>query len=90
MANFSDASLVAQLHVPGLVAFKALCDGVIVGMVLWFVHEDRAYYHLAAYTDRGYDVGASFGLFWTSLEHFSASLRVVSLGGGAGIQGDRG
>lgn len=84
-ANFSESSLKGQLGVPGLTAFTAKAAGRTVGMVLWMVTNGRAYYHLAAYSAEGYKLGASFALFWTSLEHFSSTVAVASLGGGAGL-----
>ncbi|MCB0243410.1 MAG: GNAT family N-acetyltransferase [Anaerolineae bacterium] len=86
-AAFSDESLAAQLSVPGLVAWRAEADGKTVGMVLWYVQGDVAYYHLAAYSDAGYQLRASFALFWHALEYFAAcGLRWLNLGAGAGLQ----
>src|SRR5262249_47210850 len=47
--------------------------------------DNRAYYHLGAYSDTGYDLGASFALFEYSIEYFSQSgMKWLSLGAGAG------
>lgn len=79
-AAFSEQSLICQLSVPGLVMFRAT-QGSVVGIHLWYVHNDVAYAHLAAYTDRGYRVGASYALFGTAFDYFSAmGLRWVLLG----------
>jgi lipid II:glycine glycyltransferase (peptidoglycan interpeptide bridge formation enzyme) len=54
-------------------------------MTLWYVSGDVAYYHLAAYSDRGYDLGASFALFWTALKYFAAiGIRWAAIGAGPG------
>lgn len=86
-AAFSDESLAAQLRVPGLAAWSAEAGGETVGMALWYVQGDVGYYHLAAYSDEGYRLRASFALFWRALEHFAAhGLRWLNLGAGAGLQ----
>jgi Acetyltransferase (GNAT) domain len=73
-----------QLAVPGLHAFRASAGGVTVGMVLWYRQNDVAYYHLAAYSDEGYRLRASFPLFWLAFEHLAAAgVGWASLGAGA-------
>ena len=86
MADFSRHALTQQLMVPGMVMFRAIHGGKTVGMLLWYVHEDVAYYHLAAYSGVGYELRASFALFWVAIEYFTKkNLRWLSLGAGAGI-----
>jgi Acetyltransferase (GNAT) domain len=86
---FSRNSFLKQLQTPGMVCFRALHDGQTVGMILWYVQNTVAYYHLGAYTDKGYDLRASFALFRTALDHFAQSgLHFASLGAGAGLVGD--
>jgi hypothetical protein len=85
MAAFSRESFDKQLRVPGLVAFRALRDGETLGMVLWYQQDTRAYYHLAAYSPAGYELGASFALFDYSIRYFAAQQCAwLSLGAGAG------
>jgi hypothetical protein len=88
MARFSHTAFACQLAVPGLLAMRALLDGQTVGMVLWYIHEGRAYYHLAAYNDAGYAQRASFALFWTALAHLRERVRWLDLGAGAGLSVD--
>jgi hypothetical protein len=89
IATFSRTSFREQLGVPGLVAFRAVQAGEVVGMVLWYVQNDVGYYHLAAYSDAGYSANASFALFWTAMEHFAGSgVRALDLGAGAGLTAD--
>jgi len=89
MAAFSDSSFAKQFAVPGIVVFRALRNSATVGMLLWFVQDDRAYYHLAAYSEQGYELGASFALFNDSIRHFTRlGLRWLSLGAGAGVDSD--
>src|SRR5215213_8208057 len=60
-------------------------DGETVGMLLWYVQGDVAYYHLGAYSERGYELRASFALFQHAIEQFARrGLRWLNLGAGAG------
>jgi hypothetical protein len=89
IAAFSRSAFAKQLAVPGLVMFRALHNETTVGAVLWYIQEDVGYYHLGAYSDVGYKLRASFGLFWTLMEYFAGQgLRWLNLGAGAGISGD--
>ncbi len=89
IAAFSARSLTDQLAVPGIKLFYAVEGQSIVGIMLWYVQREVAYYHLAAYSDRGYDLKASFALFQHSIEYFSEKgLCWLSLGAGAGVKGD--
>ncbi len=55
-------------------------------MILWYVQNGVAYYHLGAYTEEGYQLRASFALFRKALEYFAESgLHYANLGAGAGI-----
>lgn len=84
-AAFSPTAFQQQFMVPGLRAYAAFAQDEIVGMVLWMVNETTAYYHLAAYSDAGYELKASFAVFWHSLEAFAAEgIHYTALGGGAG------
>jgi hypothetical protein len=86
---FSKASFAKQLAVPGMVALRAVYDGEAVGMLLWYVQGPVAYYHLGAYSPRGYELRASFALFWFATEYFAArGLKWLNLGAGAGIKDD--
>lgn len=90
-AAFSPSSLAQQLTVPGLSMFRALHRGATVGMHLWFTHDTVGYAHLAAYTDIGYKLGASYALFWSVIEYFTVNgLGWLVLGAGAGIKDDDG
>jgi lipid II:glycine glycyltransferase (peptidoglycan interpeptide bridge formation enzyme) len=69
------------------VAFKATCEGITVGMLLWYLQGRIAYYHLGAYSPRGYDLLASFALFSHAIEHFAKTdLQYLDLGGEAGTE----
>jgi hypothetical protein len=83
--TFSKESFARQLAVPGMAAFRAVRDGETIGMLLWYEQDNRAYYHLGAYSEVGYDLRASFALFSYSMEYFAGQgIAWLSLGAGAG------
>lgn len=85
IARFSAAVFRIQFEVPGCVVFAAQDDQGLVGMQLWYQDREVAYYHLAAYSERGYTLHASFGLFSFALSQFRArGVRYLALGAGAG------
>jgi Acetyltransferase (GNAT) domain len=84
VAAFSAFAFARQFETPGLVAFRAEADGATIGMLLWLVQGDVAYYHLGAYDEAGYARNASFALFWWSIEWFTGRVRWLELGAGAG------
>jgi hypothetical protein len=57
-------------------------------MVMWYCQGDVGYYHLAAYTHKGYADNASYAVFWSAAERFRRQLRWLSLGAGAGATCD--
>jgi hypothetical protein len=82
---FSRESFRLQLELPGMVAARAERDGATVGMALWLEDAPNAWYHLAAYSDAGYDVSASYALFAAALDELrDRGVRRVDLGGAAG------
>jgi hypothetical protein len=86
LSAFSANSFKAQLAVPGISMFRATLDGETVGMTLWCTDRDIAYYHLGAYNALGYEMEASFALFWRVLDYFAnQGLKWLDLGAGAGL-----
>lgn len=89
VAAFSREAFRMQMQVPGMVAFRAHQRGTTIGMLLWYRTGDAAYYHLGAYNDTGYELRASFALFWTAVEYFRESgPGWLDLGAGAGLDSD--
>jgi hypothetical protein len=83
---FSKQAFSRQLNIPGRVVFRAVHRQSTVAMAIWFVQGEASYYHLGASSELGYQLKASFALFWQALEFFSATgLRWSDLGAGAGI-----
>ncbi len=86
MAAFSRASFARQLQVPGMVVFRAIHDGVTVGMLLWYVQGEVAYYHLGATNELGYSLCAPFALFARAIEQFAEDDLVwLNLGASGGV-----
>jgi len=86
LTAFSPDSFRAQLAVPGISLFRAISENETVGMTLWYTDREVAYYHLGAYSDLGYELEASFALFWHVLEYFSRQgLQWLDLGAGVGL-----
>lgn len=84
-ALMDEQSFRRQFRLPGLSQFRAVRDGVTVGMILCVTHGDTAYFHLGAYDATGYRSNASYALVLTIIEHFArAGLRRMSIGSGAG------
>ena len=89
LARFSRASFARQLSVPGLTTFRAVHENQTVGILLFYFTKDTGYYHLGAYSTKGYELDASFALFWTLLQYSAnIGLRWLSLVAGAGAEGD--
>lgn len=89
IAAFSRESFARQLTVPGIVVFRAVYNETTVGMLLWYAHGNRAYYHLGAYSMRGYELRASFALFDYSIRYFAEhEFCWLNLGAGAGAVAD--
>ncbi len=82
---FSRTAFAKQLRIPGVFALRASHEGVTVGGLLGFLQGDLAYAHLAASSELGYELGASYALFWTAIEQLHGKVRWFSIGGTAGI-----
>ena len=89
ISAFSESAFSKQLEVPGLVASRAVYNQKTIGINLWYIHEDVGYYHLGASSPLGYELRASFALFWLAIEYFAEQrLKWLSLGAGAGFKRD--
>jgi hypothetical protein len=86
--SFSSKAFALQLSVPGIVMFRASEGDTAVGAHLWYQQGEVAYSHLLALNPRGYDVMASYGLYWSALEYFPGRVRWLDLGGTAGLRVD--
>lgn len=86
---FSPRAFTAMAATPGMAAWRAVANRRTVGMILVVVDGDRAWYHLGAFDDLGYQRGASFALFWQILDDLAAAgVRWLDFGAGAGAGAD--
>ena len=85
--GFSHRAFELQLALPGMVMFEATAGRDVVGLDLWYQQGEVAYGHLAAFSDRGYELSASYATKWTMLHHFTGRVRWVDLAGTAGLTG---
>jgi hypothetical protein len=84
--RFSAGAFGKQFEVPGLVVFRAIANGVTVGMDLWYMQGEAAYNHLLAVNEVGYEMHASYALQIKAIEHFSGHVRWLNFGGVAGAE----
>jgi hypothetical protein len=82
---FSRTAFELQLQTPGIVVVRALSGGSLVGAHLWYEQSGFAYSHLAAASERGYELGCAYGIYAASIEYFRGRVRCINLGAGAGI-----
>lgn len=88
---FSPEAFEKQLAAPGMVMFRASKNGATVGLDLWYVDGDTAQGHLAAFTDVGYRLAASYATKWTLINYFGdLGVRYVNLGGLPGVTSTEG
>jgi lipid II:glycine glycyltransferase (peptidoglycan interpeptide bridge formation enzyme) len=66
--------------------FQAFTRGNLVGAHLWYKQGEIAYSHLAAMNPLGYELMASYALYWFALEYFSGKVRWLDLGSAAGVE----
>ena len=85
---FSRNAFAQQLRVPGIVMFRATHQGVPVGAHLWYVQGEVAHSHLMAVNAVGYELMASYALYWFALERFRGQVRWLNFGAIAGVDGE--
>lgn len=86
LTRFSPTTLQKHIEHPDVLAFAATdADDVTVGMALFIVDGDVAWYHLGASSPEGYAAKASFGIFSVAFEDLARrGVRRVDLGAAAG------
>ncbi len=88
--RFSRQAFEQQISVPGTIMFRASVGDRTVGLDLWYVQEDVAQGHVAAFDEVGYELRASYATKWRMLEHFSDRVRWINLGAGTSMDADDG
>jgi len=81
---FSRQAFQKQLRVPGMIAIRALESGTLVGAHLWYEQRGVAYSHLAAASERGYELNCSYAIYAAALEYFRTKVKRIDFGAGAG------
>jgi hypothetical protein len=92
-ARFSRTAFAGLLALDGVVALRAVTTaGVTAGMQIWLTDGRHAWHHLSAYGREGYRWGgASYALVLAALDLLRGrGVKVVDLGGGAGLTADHG
>jgi len=85
ISAFSRDAIDRQLHVPGIVGFRATAGGAVAGIHLWYVDGEVAYGHLGATNALGYAMMASYALYALAIERLSARVRWLDLGAAPGV-----
>jgi hypothetical protein len=85
---FSKRAFAKQLSTPGTVMLRAVHQDVVAGAQIWFVQGEVGYSHLTALSEAGYELGASYALYWFAIECVSDKVRWLDLGAGAGAKSD--
>lgn len=82
MRGFGAGSLRKQLLVPGAHLLTAWEGAEAVGADLYFLDGEVAYAHLSAYSERGYELSASYVMMDRAIEYFRGlGARYIDLGG---------
>lgn len=88
LTAFSPHHFEALLKLPDIRGYRAVSNNQTVGMLLWMLQGDAAYYHLGAYNEDGYASKASYALFDVALSELAMEgFHWASLGGAAGTAG---
>lgn len=80
LRRFTTAQVAQQLAVPGAFLFTASLDGETLAFLLCYLMADVAYAHLAGASERGYELRASFALYYAALHHFRGDASWFVLG----------
>lgn len=80
----SRETVLAQLHLPGIVMLRAACREATVGLGLFAIHDEVAYAHLVAMADSAHELRVSCALYYDAIERLSGRVRWIDWGGVAG------
>ena len=85
--TFSPECFHRQLNTPGMVLFVGKLRGEVIGARLAAINGDVAYSHLSAFSEVGYKIRASYGIYMIMLEYLvNQKVRYLDLGAGAGLE----
>lgn len=84
--RFSRETISYHFGMSDLILFRAVHEGRVVAMHSWMITGDTAYSHLAASSAQGYQLMASYALYFKAIDYFRGKMRCINLGGCAGNQ----
>ncbi|MFC2055794.1 GNAT family N-acetyltransferase, partial [Chloroflexota bacterium] len=85
MRTFSETSFQVLFSIPGVEMFIVRRDREIIGADIWLVDGEVGYAHLSAISPFGYELRASYALYWVAMQHYARSLRWLDHGAGTGL-----
>jgi len=80
--EFSRNSFSKQIAIPSTYYFRAVKGEEVVGGALFYLQNNSAYYHLAASTEKGYELHAAYAVVWSAINVLSYKIRWIELQGG--------
>lgn len=83
--TFSEESFRLLMKTPGVELFVARKNQEIVGIDIWLISGEYGYAHLSAISPRGYEMRASYALYYFAIQHYSDHLHWLDHGGASGI-----
>ncbi len=84
LRTFSRPSFEKLFKIPDLVMLRASNEGNTIGLHTWMVSGETAYGHLGATNQLGYELMASYALYWFAIETFRSSMKWLDLGAAPG------
>lgn len=86
--NFNEQYFTQLLQTENLITLGAFdVNNNLIAMHLWYQYQDTLYSHLAASSDQGYQLRASYAIYDTLIREFPA-IRTIDFGSGAGNSHD--
>lgn len=86
ISRFTPQILKNFIRLPQSAIYAATIENQICGITIFCFDERIVYYHLAAYSDIGYDHSVSYGIFWQAIQDFKKDgFKVLHLGGVPGV-----
>ncbi len=85
VSAFSHAYFSQLAEMPELVCTGAFDNNQLISAHLWLAYEGYVYSHLAASSDRGYELRAAYPIYDLAIRHFTGKgAHYIDFGGGAG------
>lgn len=90
LKRLSRACFKRQFAIPGLIMFRAVHSGETIGFDLWYLQDDCAQAHLAAFSPLAYRLRASYATKWCAIDYLKDRVKWINLGAGHSIDGSDG